>query len=90
MHVIQSNYTLLVVGNQIGILTSDPSFGHNLCLKYSNQSCKPILGIYVSRNFQSYKNSFNPMNFDLEKDIFENLGLCKDFNSQSGSPLGIV
>jgi hypothetical protein len=46
---------LLVVGSQIANLTFDPSFGHNLCLKYSNESCEPILNIYVSRNFQWYK-----------------------------------
>jgi len=32
--------------NQIAILIPDPSFGHNLCFKYSNESCEPILDIY--------------------------------------------
>jgi hypothetical protein len=50
---------------QIDILTLDPSFGHNLCCKYSNGSCKPISNIYVSRDFQWYKEIFNPMSFDL-------------------------
>jgi hypothetical protein len=55
---------LLVVESQIDNLTPDPSFGHNLCFKYSNGSCKPILNIYISRPFQWYKELFNPMNFD--------------------------
>jgi len=48
--------------SQIGIF--DLSFGHNLCFKYSNASCKPILEIYISRVFQWYKKFFNPMKFD--------------------------
>jgi hypothetical protein len=55
---------LLVVRSQIGNLTPDPSFGHNLCFKYPNGSWKPILGIYVLRAFQWYKELFNPMSFD--------------------------
>jgi hypothetical protein len=55
---------LLVVGSQIGDLTPDPSFGHNLCFKYSNESYEPILDIYVPRDFQWYKELFNPMSFD--------------------------
>jgi len=55
---------LLVVGSQIGNLTSDLSFGHNLCLKYSNGSCKPILDIYVLKALRWYKEIFNPMIFD--------------------------
>ncbi len=47
---------LLVVGGQIGNLTHNPSFGHKLCLKYSNGSCKPILDIYVPRDLQFYRN----------------------------------
>jgi hypothetical protein len=27
-------------------------------------SCEPILNIYILRDFQWYKNFFNPMNFD--------------------------
>jgi len=53
-----------MVGNQIGILTFDLSFGHNLCFKYANGLCKPILDIYVSGDFQWYKEFFNPMSFD--------------------------
>jgi len=53
-----------IIKSQIGNLTHASSFGHNLCLKYLNGSCKAILDIYVSRAFQWYKDIFNPMNFD--------------------------
>jgi hypothetical protein len=43
--VNQGNSWLLVVGSQIGNLTLDPSFDHNLCFKYPNGSCEPILNI---------------------------------------------
>jgi hypothetical protein len=58
-------------------LTFDPSFGHNLCLKYLNGSCEPILDIYIPRNFQWYKELFNPINFDpwnLPLKIRESMG----------------
>jgi hypothetical protein len=55
---------LFMVKSQIGSLTPDPSFGHNLCFKCSNEECKPILDIYVSRAFQWYKESHMPLNFD--------------------------
>ncbi len=54
----------LVVGSQIGNLPPDPSFDHNLCFKCLNESCKPILNIYVPRAFQQYKDFFNPMSLD--------------------------
>jgi hypothetical protein len=60
----QGDSWFLVVGSQIGNLTPDPFFGHNLCFKYSNGSWNPILDIYVSRAFQEYKGIFNPMIFD--------------------------
>jgi len=60
----QGDSRFLMVGSQIGILTPDPSFGHNLCFKYPNGSFKLILNIYVQRAFQWYKELFNPMNFD--------------------------
>jgi hypothetical protein len=43
---------LLMAKSQIGNLTPDLSFGHNLYFKYPNGSCKPILNIYVPRTFQ--------------------------------------
>ncbi len=51
---------LLVVRNQIAYLT----FGHNLCFRCPNGSCKPILDIYIPRAFQWYKELLNPLNFD--------------------------
>jgi hypothetical protein len=42
-----------VVGNQIGNLILNPSFGHNLCFKYPNGSCEFILNIYVSKVFSN-------------------------------------
>jgi len=60
----QGDSQLLMVKNQIGTLTPNPSFGHNLCYKYSNGSCKPNLDICISKKFQWYKEIFNPMSFD--------------------------
>jgi hypothetical protein len=64
MHVNQSDPWLLMVGNQVDTLIPNPSFEHNLCFKYLNESCKFILDIYVSWAFQWYKEFFNPMNCD--------------------------
>jgi hypothetical protein len=58
------NSFLLVVGSQTNNLIPNPSFGHNLCLKCPNGSCKPTLDIYVPRDFQWYKELINPMGFD--------------------------
>ncbi len=54
---------LLVVRNQIADLTPSSSFDHNLCFRCPNESCKPILNIYVPRSFQ-WCNYLNPMRFD--------------------------
>jgi len=54
-----------MVRSQIGHLIPDLSFGHNLCFRYPNGSCKPVLDIYIPRHFHWYKEVFNPMNFDL-------------------------
>jgi hypothetical protein len=64
MHVIQGDSWFLMVGSQIGTLTISFSFGHHLCYKYYNGSCKPVLDIYVLRIFQRYKRLFNLMSFD--------------------------
>jgi hypothetical protein len=53
-----------LVGNQIGCLIPDPSFGHNLCFRSLNEQCKPILDMYVSRAFQWYKEHCKPLRFD--------------------------
>jgi hypothetical protein len=55
---------LLVVGSQTANLTLGLSFGHNLCFRCPNGSCKPILDTYVSIAFQWYKELYNPMRFD--------------------------
>ncbi len=60
----QGDSRLLVLESQIANLTPSPSFAHNLCFRYPNGSCKPILDIYVLRYFQWYKELFNPMSFD--------------------------
>ncbi len=52
-----------MVENQISNLIFDPSFDHNLCFKYSNGMCKPILDMYVPITFQWYNEIFNPMSF---------------------------
>jgi hypothetical protein len=53
-----------MVESQIGTLIPNLSFGHNLCFDYPNESCEPILDIYVSRSFQWYNEFFDSMNFD--------------------------
>jgi hypothetical protein len=60
----QGDFWLLMVENQIGNLTLDPSFDHNLCFRYPNGSYEAISDIYVPRNFQWKKEFFNSMNFD--------------------------
>jgi hypothetical protein len=44
-HIFPNDFRLLVVRSQIDTLTFGFSFGHNLCFKYSNGSCEPILNI---------------------------------------------
>ncbi len=53
-----------MVGSQISNLTFDLSFGHNLCFKYSNETCKPILDIYILESFKWYNELFSRMNFE--------------------------
>jgi len=55
---------LFSVGSQIDNLTSDPSFGHNLCFRCSNEQYEPILNIYVPRAFQWYKERHKQLSFD--------------------------
>jgi hypothetical protein len=40
------------------------SFGHNLCFRCPNESCKPILDIYISIAFQWYEGFLAPLGFD--------------------------
>ncbi len=56
---------LFVVGSQTVSLTIGLSFCHNSCYRCPNGSCKPILDIYTSINFQLYKKLLNVRCFDL-------------------------
>jgi hypothetical protein len=58
------NSWFIVVRTQIANLTPHFYFGHNLCFKCPNGSCKPILDIYVLITFQWYKELFKPLCFD--------------------------
>jgi len=49
--------------SQIGNLTPSPSFGHNLCFKWPNDSCKPTLDIYVPRVFLIIQGIFQSNEF---------------------------
>jgi hypothetical protein len=60
----QGDFRLLMVGSQIDNLTHDPSFGYNLCFNHPNESCEPIVNIYIPIVFQWYKELFNLMGFD--------------------------
>jgi hypothetical protein len=67
----QVNSWLLVVESQIGNLTLDLSFAHNLCFRCPNEQCELILDIYTSIAFQWYKElceerSFDPWNCALK------------------------
>jgi hypothetical protein len=80
---------LLMVGNQIANLTHGPSFGHILCLKCENESCKPILDIYVPKAFQWCKELLNPLGFDpcnCSLKIWESIGTP---TPKVGAPLGV-
>jgi hypothetical protein len=54
---------LFLVMSQIGSLTPNLSFGHHLCFRCLNEQCKPILNIYISRDFQWYKERHKPLSF---------------------------
>jgi hypothetical protein len=54
-----------VVGSQTVSLTPGHSFGHNLCCRCLNGSCKLILDIYTSIVFQWYKELLKARSFDL-------------------------
>jgi hypothetical protein len=47
----QVDSRLFLIRSQIGSLTPDLSFGHNLCFRCPNEQCEPILNIYVLRAF---------------------------------------
>jgi hypothetical protein len=78
-----------VVESHIGNLTPNPFFGHNFCFKYPNESCDPILNIYISRSFQSYKEIFNPMNFYLYNCFLKIRKSIKTPTPKVGAHLGV-
>jgi hypothetical protein len=80
---------LLVVGNQTVNLISGPSFGHNLCFRCPNGSCKPILDICVSINFQWYKELFNPFGFDPYNRSLNIRESTRTPTPKVGAPLGV-
>jgi hypothetical protein len=60
----QVDSQLFMVGSQTTRLIPDLFFGHKLCFRCPNGSCKPILDIYVSIAFQWYKELFKARGFD--------------------------
>jgi hypothetical protein len=46
-------------------LIPDLSFCHNLCCRCRNESCKPILNIYISISFWWYKELLNARCFNF-------------------------
>jgi hypothetical protein len=82
------NSRLLVVKSQITNLTFDHSFGHNLCYKCRNGRCKPIFGMYSSRDFQSYKERLKARSFDPYKCALMIRESFRDSNSHVGNSLG--
>jgi len=62
---------LFLVKSQTINLTPNLFSGHNLCFGCPNEQCKPILSIYILKNFQWYKErhkllNFNPWNHSLK------------------------
>ncbi len=84
------NSWLLMVGSQIGNLTLDLSFGHNLCYRCSNGQCEPILDIYTSIAFKWHKELFKAMSSDPWNCAMKIRESIRDSNSQHGSSLGSV
>jgi hypothetical protein len=80
----------LVVESQTANLTPGLSFGHNLCFRYPNGQCEPILNIYASIAFQSYKKKFKEMSFEPWNCALKIRKSIWDSNSQHRSSLGSV
>jgi hypothetical protein len=59
------DYRLLMLKSQTINLTPGLSFGHNLCFRWPNGSCEPILYIYVLIAFQWYKELLEPLGLTL-------------------------
>jgi len=78
-----------MLGNQIGNITPNPSFGHNLCFKCPNGSHNPILDIYILRDFQWCKEVFNPMFFDLWNRLLKIWKSIRTPTPKVGAHLGV-
>jgi hypothetical protein len=80
---------LLMIKNQTTNLTSSLSFAHNLCFRFPNGSCEPILTSTFQELSNDIKNS--SIHWVLTPAIaLWTLGIHWDSNSQSGSSLGSV
>jgi len=88
--VIHGDSQLLMVGNQIDVLTLGLFFDHNLCCTYPNGSYEPILNIYFLKKIPMAYETLQSNEFWPLKSFFEDLKIPWDSNSQSGSPLGSV
>ncbi len=85
----QDDSRLLMVESQIDNFIYGLSFGHNLCFKYPNGSCEPILKIYVSRSFHWYKELFNPMSFSPCNYLLKIWKSIRTQTSKAGVHLGV-
>jgi len=85
----QGNSRLLVVGSEISHLIPGLSFGHNLCFRYPNGSCEPILNIYVPRTFHWYNEIFNPMSFDPCNHLLKIQESIRTPSPKMGAHLGV-
>jgi hypothetical protein len=78
---------LLVDGNQTANLTHGLFFGHNLCYRCPNEQCKPISDMYISIDFQWYKELFKARSFDPCNRTLKIRESFRDSNSQHGRSL---
>ncbi len=65
------------------------SFGHNLCFKYPNGSCEPILDIYVPRAFSLYEIFCSSMGFDPCNHYLKNQKSIRTLTPKVGVHLGV-
>jgi len=81
-HWGQVDSQLLMVGSQIGSLTFDLSFCHNLCCRCPNGPYEPILDIYTLIAFQWYKEHLRARCFDPCNQILKFWESRRTFKSQ--------
>ncbi len=89
MHINQGDFWHLMVGSQIDNLTFDLFLSHNLCFKYRNGMCEPILDIYVPKKFQRYKELFNLMSFDPYNCLLKIWKSIETLTPKMGAHLGV-